>query len=117
MWKISAVLVSALLVTACSPGLAPNGMTWEEYRSAEYRFKVIHQEEALSGCVELGFVRGKSWDGVAESKEDAIAAALLLRADSLIFDSLWSDWQPFRLFGRKELHYAEGRAYRCSDKK
>jgi len=117
MWKISAVLVSALLVTACSPGLAPNGMTWEEYRSAEYRFKVIHHEEELAGCVELGFVRGSSWDGVAESKEDAIAAALLLRADSLIFDSLWSDWQPFRLFGRKELHYAEGRAYRCSDKK
>ena len=113
MWKLGFFLLSGLLVTACSPGLAPNGMTWEEYHAAEFRLKVKYFAEDVVGCVELGAVRGASWDDVGEAKEEAIAQALMFNADTLLLDNLWSDWRPFRLVGRKEIFYAEGQAYRC----
>jgi len=115
MLRIGLLVMLTVMLISCSSGLAPNGMTWQEYRAAEYRMKVTHNAADVSGCEELGSARGVSDDDMGGAKEDAVAKALLLMGNTILFESLWSDWFPPQRVGRAETFYAEGRVYRCSE--
>lgn len=115
MWKTGLIVVIGALLLSCTSGLAPNGMSWEEYRAAEYRLKVTHNAADVVDCQELGVVRGSDDHDMGLAKDDAIKKALMLKGDTIYFESLWSEWLPGRLVGRAEIFYADGRVYRCVD--
>ncbi len=107
------VIAFTAFLMSCAPGLAPNGMTWEEYYAADYRLKVTHRADDVVGCQELGHVQGVSTEGVAGAKGDARKQVLMLFGDALLFERLWSErtLKPVE----PEIYYAEGRAYRCDE--
>ena len=113
MCKMGLIALFVISIISCSPGLAPNGMSWEEYHAAAYRLKVTHAVADVAGCHELGVVRGMGHHDIGDAKNDAVEKALLLRGNAILFEKLWSDWLPPLRIRWSETFYAEGRVYHC----
>lgn len=113
--RMGLMLLGLVLLAGCASGLAPNGMSWDEYHAAKYRLKIVYRAEAVADCQQLGLVRGSAYDDIGDSKDDAAERAVMIGANTLLIQKLWSDEPVTRLFNRRELHYAEGTAYRCAD--
>jgi len=116
MWKIVFFLFVTAAVTGCSPGLAPNGKSWQEFHAAKYRMVVVYKAAEVANCQDLGPVHGASYEDVAVAKERAEYGAVMLGADHLLITELWTEWAPYNPFRRlQEKIHAEGVAYRCED--
>lgn len=110
----AAIFVVLLFLSACATGQAPNGMSWDEFHAARYKLVVAYNDTAVSGCQELGAVRGSSYDDIGTAKDRAAEQAVLLGGDHLLYTDLWTEWAPYNPFRRlQDLEHADGIAYRC----
>lgn len=114
MRKIFLLAGMSLLFLGCSAAVAPNGMSWDEYHAAKYNLKVTYAPDAVSGCQELGEVKGMDYNDMGSAKEVAEEATVSLGGNYLFFNNLWHEnrWGEL-LPNRQEIYHADGLAYRC----
>jgi len=109
-------VVGLLLLGGCANSF-PGDMTWKEYSVSRHALHVVYNRVDVIDCEELGSVSGRSYGDVAEAKEKAISAAVLLQADHLLIDEIVTDvdFRSAYLPNQRDQVQVYGTAYRCGE--